>query len=1138
MSRLALYVFGPPRLELDEAPVHIPYRKAIALFAYLAVTGQPHTRDSLAALLWPENDQRTARAELRRILSAINRTLGSGWFSADREMVCLNTQPDPAGGMSFGLDVAVFQGKLKICESHNHPPTVTCPDCTPALEEAVETYSADFMAGFSLKDCPAYDEWQFFQAEELRRQLTNTLVRLSSHYAGMLEYETAINHARRWISLDPLHEPAHRHLIVLYEGSGQRAAALRQYETCRQVLSEQLGVEPTEGTRVLFDRIRATTLISLPDSQPKINLPAQSTPFIGRETELAEIRVKLKQENCRLLTLLGPGGSGKTRLAIKAAEEFVDYFKHGVTFVNLAPIEEPNNIPSTIAGALNFSFSERGTPEEHLFDYLRNKKMLLVLDNFEHLLPGAKYVNQIIKDAPGVNILATSRTNLSVTGEHLYPVMGMAYPKAPGSGNIGSQQYSAVRLFESGAKRRQPAFELTDKNIHNVVRICTLVEGMPLGIVLAANWVRMLSLGEIEVEITQDLAFLETEMRDLPQRQRSLMSVFNHSWRLLCQRERGIMSALSVFRGGFTRQTAYKIAAASLGDLMGLIDKSILYRTVNGRFEIHELLRQYASEKLAFDPKVEARVHDVYSDYYFHALASWERELQGPRQGTAQKEMVLEIDNIRAVWEMGVKKTRLRSLMEGINGLCVFYMENRQLLNGEATCRSLVERLDALRASHQDNVDPCDDEDADQIDHLKLLVRALAWGGFFTGWVGNLDLSQKFIQRCLATLERRELVNQDTRFEKALILLAFAWNQNKSPDESIQLAEQAIELFESLKEPWWVGNALHVLALKTFVISPTESIKITEQSLVVHRKLGDLSGIAVTLERMSWLPASRFQFTKAEEMLQEALAIFMELEDHHNIVSTYGSLGTQWVWQGRFHEAHSLYREILATYHDFDYKQSFAALFIVRACFPDQFLGEYEAVRRQAQHSLEFLREMKHFMVTPITAVVIEILGSVALAEGSYQEAHGWFQECLPVFQTGSQLEKVAKVFACQGFVAHGLKQRFQAQGYFYQALRGAIESEYYLPLVHTMPGIALLFSDQGEIERAVELYALASTQGIVANSKWFADIAGDEIAETAAKLPAEVIETTKARGRALDLWDTAVELLNELEGLGWNSGS
>ena len=230
------------------------------------------------------------------------------------------------------------------------------------------------MAGFSLKDCREYDEWQFFQTEKLRGQLTNALVRLSAHYANALEYETAIGHARRWLALDPLQEAAHRQLMSLFSQSGQRAAALRQYENCRQVLSDELGVEPSEETKELYQKIQASMLVSAAALRPKSNLPAQSTPFIGRVNELAEIRAKLKQDDCRLLTLLGPGGSGKTRLAIEAAGAIIGGLQTRCFLRQPGALEDASRIPTTIAGALNFSFYEEGTPEEQLLDYLGNKR--------------------------------------------------------------------------------------------------------------------------------------------------------------------------------------------------------------------------------------------------------------------------------------------------------------------------------------------------------------------------------------------------------------------------------------------------------------------------------------------------------------------------------------------------------------------------------------------------------------------------------------------------------------------------------------------------------------------------------------------------------------------------------------------
>jgi DNA-binding SARP family transcriptional activator len=288
MSRLALFLLRPPRIELDGEPVHVGRRKAVALLAYLAVTGGSHSRDSLATLLWPEYDQSRARANLRRALSLLNRTLGEGWLTADRETAGLN----PDAGL--WLDVHQFRQKLAACETHGHPWTETCPDCLPLLEDAVELYHDHFLAGFTLRDSAPFDEFQFFQTEGLKDQLARALVRLASYYTSQGEYEPAIGYARRWLALDPLHEPAHRHLMALYAQAGQQSAALRQYQLCEQTLLEELGLPPSEETKALYEQVRtkpadrAEPITPIP--RTRHNLPFQPTPFVGREAVLAEIK--------------------------------------------------------------------------------------------------------------------------------------------------------------------------------------------------------------------------------------------------------------------------------------------------------------------------------------------------------------------------------------------------------------------------------------------------------------------------------------------------------------------------------------------------------------------------------------------------------------------------------------------------------------------------------------------------------------------------------------------------------------------------------------------------------------------------------------------------------------------------------
>jgi ABC-type oligopeptide transport system substrate-binding subunit/predicted ATPase len=337
MPRLSLFLLGPPRLELDGEPLNIGRRKAMALIAYLAVTGRGHTRDALATLLWPEFDQSRARAALRRTLSTLNRALDGAWIEADRESIDLVRDDD------VWVDVAVFRSRLAEIESHDHPEAEGCPDCLSRLAEAAALYRDDFMAGFTLRDSPEFDDWQFFQAESLRRELAGALERLARAHCARGEYEPAVDYARRWLRLDPLHEEAHRQLMQLYARSDQRPAALRQYQECVRILEAELGVPPSAETTNLHERIQAGQLgegaeerwsrgavvgdfgsleelgsmrtpAFLEVSPPA---PRPHTPFVAREEELAQLKSRLDRAlsgEGQVAFVTGEAGSGKTAL--------------------------------------------------------------------------------------------------------------------------------------------------------------------------------------------------------------------------------------------------------------------------------------------------------------------------------------------------------------------------------------------------------------------------------------------------------------------------------------------------------------------------------------------------------------------------------------------------------------------------------------------------------------------------------------------------------------------------------------------------------------------------------------------------------------------------------------------------------
>ena len=360
MSDLALFLLGPPRIECDGKAIDIRRRKAMALAIYLAVTGRSHSRDALATLFWPELDQGRARAGLRRALAALKKALGQDFLDVDRETVGLDHDAE------IWLDVSEFQERLAECQTHPHPPEQVCPACLPLLAEAAALYRDHFLAGFTLPDSPAFDEWQFFHTEGLRDELASALERLAHGHSDRDEFEPAITCARRWLALDSLHEPAHRCLMQLYARSGQRAAALRQYAECERVLREELGITPEQETTQVYEAIKEKRELP-PSATPTVpqttthkhNLPVQPTPFVGREAVLAEIAGRLQDPDCRLLTLLGPGGSGKTRLALEAATGQLGRYEHGVFVVSLAPLSSAESIVPTIAQAIGVDYAKK-----------------------------------------------------------------------------------------------------------------------------------------------------------------------------------------------------------------------------------------------------------------------------------------------------------------------------------------------------------------------------------------------------------------------------------------------------------------------------------------------------------------------------------------------------------------------------------------------------------------------------------------------------------------------------------------------------------------------------------------------------------------------------------------------------------
>ena len=485
MTQLTISLLGPFQVILDDSPItDFATDKARALLVYLAVeVDRPHRREALAGLLWPDQPQRKANQNLRQALLNLRQALGDcedePCLLVSRETIQFNTH------CVHRLDVAAFTALSQACQAHRHTRLGTCVPCLRRMEQMADLYRGEFLSQFFLSDSSTFEEWALLKREWLRHQVVQALSHLADFCERRGELDRARQYSRRQVELEPWHEEAHRQVMRLLALDGQRSAALAQYETCRRALAQELGIEPTHETVALYEWIRAGEVVS--PSSPAYNLPTVPTPFVGRETELVELAELIANPDCRLVTLVGPGGIGKSRLALQVAADQVGAFAHGVYFVPLAAVSSPELIVSALADAIGFTFHDHQDPKEQLLNYLRDSKreMLLVLDNVEHLLPRSassasqrvsevELLAELLKRAPGVVLLATSRERLALQEEWVYEVAGLTYPTSlhiPSQSGERWETYSAIALFQQRAAQAQRRFSLSEEAPH-VARIC------------------------------------------------------------------------------------------------------------------------------------------------------------------------------------------------------------------------------------------------------------------------------------------------------------------------------------------------------------------------------------------------------------------------------------------------------------------------------------------------------------------------------------------------------------------------------------------------------------------------------------------------------------------------------------------
>jgi diguanylate cyclase (GGDEF)-like protein len=619
MSHLELYLTGRIEAQLDQRDITREFRteKERALLAFLAVeSDRSHMRDVIGELFWPDRPAGVARTNLRQALSGIRRALDDRkndppFIISDDETIQFN----PRG--SFTLDVVAFKEEIIAVQAHPHASIESCPVCVRHLEKAVDIYRGEFMEGIYLDDSQRGQEWITYEREQLYTQVLTAVQNLIAYYTLQGDHEQALKFAQQLVSLAPYEESAHRTLMQMFSNIGRRSAALEQYQTCKRILQEELGVEPSAETTALYNLIKAGTMA--PPTQPlsaavPVQVPVPITSFIGRQTELDWFAGCLSNATCRLVTLVGMPGSGKSRLAMEAATRYSQYFPDGVKFYRLEAVKDPALLPGYLARGLGVELPASLDPLQALGNLLSPLNALLILDGFEHLLGATEMLLQLLRSAEHLKILVTSRRRVDYQSVCVMELGGLQYP--PHEKVEEPEQFPAVQLFLGRATRSQPGFQLEAPQLTQLIRICRLVDGLPLGLEVAAAALRDYTLGQIADLMEKSPSSLAVGLKDVPDRQRSLWTMMEDFWRQLSPADQAALTHLSVFHNSFDAEAAQAVTGLDLRALSNLADQSLINRPTPYTFGLHPLVRQYAFQRLQADPTQAAQYQEAHCAFY------------------------------------------------------------------------------------------------------------------------------------------------------------------------------------------------------------------------------------------------------------------------------------------------------------------------------------------------------------------------------------------------------------------------------------------------------------------------------------------------------------------------------------------